>query len=754
MKSHRSLSTTRSYQNAILSLLIVAGSLTIAAGITLLFLQSIHHTSEQQFEDLRTQLLRPSQWESVVVHSNGANLTPSVHSCHHHSCFDVYRCGRTHHSHITVYVYPMAHYIDEDEVEINPISKEFLEIVEAVVNSRYYTSDPRDACVFFPTIDMLNENNLRKDMIGRALSGLKYWNEGSNHLLFNFLPGSAPHFVPRLGVERGKALVAGAGFSSHTYRRNFDISLPVFNPAYNDRPITKNTIEDRPWYFVSSQVNIHREYYDELLAQVPQDPMQRDLLLLHLCSESVLQRLQRRDTVASAASGAGNAVTFSKLQYRCRGEQVFPYPQVLEESQFCLVSRGGRLGQAVLYDALRAGCVPVVVADTLVLPLSQVLDWRVASVQLYEDDLPELLTLLKRDVSSDRLRQLQRQVVWLYSRYFSSVGKLAVTALDLLNERVFPLQRRPRHLWIRDPLTLPSDNPLFLPLTAPASEGFTAVVLTYDRLDSLQQVIQTLSRVPSCKKVLVVWNNQKKDPPATLSVGSLPVEVVRPPENRLSNRFFPYNEITTQAILSLDDDINMMTPDELEFGYQVWREFPDRLVGYPSRNVIWSNTSHSWKYDSEWTNEVSMVLTGAAFYHKYWSHVYTTELLPLLRDWVDQHMNCEDIAMNFLVANRTGKAPVKVTPRKKFKCSTCSAGDLSATEAHMLERSGVRGAGGGGGVRGAGSAKSAGDAGGVRGAGGVKGAGGVGSADGAGGVGGPGIGMCAMFGNKVMGLWR
>jgi len=23
-----------------------------------------------------------------------------------------------------------------------------------------------------------------------------------------------------------------------------------------------------------------------------------------------------------------------------------------------------------------------------------------------------------------------------------------------------------------------------------------------------------------------------------------------------------------------------------------------------------------WKYESEWTNEVSMVLTGAAFYHK------------------------------------------------------------------------------------------------------------------------------------------
>ena len=34
-------------------------------------------------------------------------------------------------------------------------------------------------------------------------------------------------------------------------------------------------------------------------------------------------------------------------------------------------------------------------------------------------------------------------------------------------------------------------------------------------------------------------------------------------------RFFPYDEIETECILALDDDIVMLTADELEFGYEV-----------------------------------------------------------------------------------------------------------------------------------------------------------------------------------------
>jgi len=60
------------------------------------------------------------------------------------------------------------------------------------------------------------------------------------------------------------------------------------------------------------------------------------------------------------------------------------------------------------------------------------------------------------------------------------------------------------------------------------------------------------------------------------------------------------------------------------------------------------------KYVSEWISNISMVLTGVSFYHKYYHFLFTSALPDGIKDWIDGHMNCEDIAMNFLIANSTG----------------------------------------------------------------------------------------------------
>lgn len=80
-----------------------------------------------------------------------------------------------------------------------------------------------------------------------------------------------------------------------------------------------------------------------------------------------------------------------------------------------------------------------------------------------------------------------------------------------------------------------------------------------------------------------------------------------------------------------------------------------------------------------------MVLTGAAFFHKYYTFLYTHWLPQAVRDKVDEYMNCEDIAMNFLVSHMTRQPPVKVTSRWTFRCPVCPI-SLSEDDTHFQER--------------------------------------------------------------------
>lgn len=602
----------------------------------------------------------------IVLTENSPVSSPTNEKCGFYNCLNVYRCGRLHPYTLSVYVYPLTRYLgSRGELLLNPISKEYHDILVAIIESPYYTSDPEKACLLVPDIDTLNQNGLNLQVVGQALSSLPYWNGGENHLLFNMLPGTLPNYSTVLEVPRGNSLLAGGGFSSLTYRREFDVSIPVFNPLLADTDLEQRSDDSlRKWFVVVSQTNIHHEFKQDFLAIADEHP---ELLVLDHC----------------------NGHLSKNYSCRCHGDEVYPYPTVLQDSIFCVVVRGARLGQTTLLDAMMAGCIPVVVADLYVLPFSEVLDWKRAAVLIYEDEIPDMMYILK-GFSDERISEMRGQVHYLWKQYFSTTTAIATTTLNILNDRIFPHTARSYEDWNDPPAKRGPRTPLFLPTIAPKSQGFTAVILTYDRLESLFQVMQNVVKAPSLAKVLVVWNNQNKPPPQASIWPKIdkPLKVVQKRENKLSNRFFPYDEIETEAILAIDDDIVMLTADELEFGFEVWREFPDRIVGFPSRVHLWDNGTHQWKYQSEWTNEVSMVLTGVAFYHKFWSYMYTTGMPKSIKTWVDDHMNCEDIAMNFLVTNMTGKAPIKVAPRKKFKCPECTNTEmLSSDLSHMMERS-------------------------------------------------------------------
>ncbi|KAG5883053.1 hypothetical protein JTB14_010441 [Gonioctena quinquepunctata] len=217
-------------------------------------------------------------------------------------------------------------------------------------------------------------------------------------------------------------------------------------------------------------------------------------------------------------------------------------------------------------------------------------------------------------------------------------------------------------------------------------EQFTVLLLTYEREQVLLDSITRLRGLPYLNSVVVVWNSPRP-PSAELrwpDIGA-PIHIVKAARNSLNNRFLPLDNLKTEAILSVDDDAHLRH-DEILFGFRVWREHRDRIVGFPGRYHAWDlNTKTSWLYNSNYSCELSMVLTGAAFLHRHYLHLYWKWLPQAIRDKVDEYMNCEDIAMNFLVSHVTRKPPVKVTSRWTFRCPGCPQ-SLSEDDTHFQER--------------------------------------------------------------------
>ncbi|EDW09843.1 exostosin-2 [Drosophila mojavensis] len=610
---------------------------------------SISHTREV--------LLRPD------TEYRGRNV-----NCTFWDCLNIYKCE---HDTLKVYIYPLQEFLDEKTDKVaSTLSSEYFQILEAVHKSRYYTSNPNEACLFLPSLDLLNQDVFDKHLAGPALASLNFWDRGENHLIFNMLPGSAPNYNTILDVNIDNAIVLGGGFDSWTYRPGFDVSIPVWSPlVHQTNLLPAHAAAHRKYLLVSAQLNLFPQNLRTLTDLTLTAKSADQILMLGLCDN---KDLKSRCTLTKA------------------NPKRWEYPRVLGRGKFCFLGRSLRIGQPDLIEIMSQGCIPVIAIDNYVLPFEDVIDWSLTSVRVRESELHSVMRKLEA-ISNVKVVEMQKQVQWLYSNYFKDLKTITITALEILESRIFPLLARSSRQWnVVKRNSRSTFNPLFLTTLAPKSQGFTAVILTYDRVESLFLLIQKLAVVPSLQSILVIWNNQKKMPPhlSTFPTISKPLKIIQTRENKLSNRFYPYPEIETEAILTIDDDIIMLTSDELDFGYEVWREFPDHIVGFPSRIHVWDNETMRWHYESEWTNQISMVLTGAAFHHKYWSHMYTYAMPGDIKHWVDDHMNCEDIAMNFLVANITNNPPIKVTPRKKFKCPECTNTEmLSADLNHMRERS-------------------------------------------------------------------
>ena len=214
-------------------------------------------------------------------------------------------------------------------------------------------------------------------------------------------------------------------------------------------------------------------------------------------------------------------------------------------------------------------------------------------------------------------------------------------------------------------------------------DNYTIVLLSYTpRLAMLRGAVRHYSRCPSAANVVVVWNS---GPPPDLALlpSAVPIRVRVEETNSLNNRFRPDPEITTRAVLSIDDDIRIPCKD-IEEAFAAWRLAPEVMHGFFPRLIDGDQdlVFRGEKYVLE-KGQYNAVLTGAAFLdHSSAFSAYWADAVAPARKAVDDVFNGEDMLMNFVVSNASGASSEKqavqfIRPSRRFDISKFSRVGIS-----------------------------------------------------------------------------
>ncbi|XP_023687908.2 exostosin-1c [Paramormyrops kingsleyae] len=590
-----------------------------------------------------------------------SSIYKDVH-CRMETCFDFARChGR---DGFRVYVYPSE--------RSERVSESYRKILTSITESRYYTGDPREACLFVLGIDTLDRDQLSAQYVpdvDERIRGYPLWNDGRNHLIFNLYSGTWPNYTEELGFRVGQAMLAKASLNVEHFRPGFDVSIPLFS---KDHPQKGG---ERGW-LVRNTVPPRRKYLLMFKGK-------RYLTGIGSDTRNALHHIHNGKDIVSLTTCRHGKDWEKHKDARCDHDNLeyekYDYQELLHNSTFCLVPRGRRLGSFRFLESLQAACIPVLLSNGWELPFSDVIQWNQAVIEGDERLLLQVPSTV-RALDDERVLAMRQQTQMLWDAYFSSVDKIVLTTLEIIKDRVFSHISRSKLMWNSLPgglLVLPEYSThlahfpfYYLSQGMNPGQEFTAVIHAVSPLVSQSQPIMRLLQVVSkskyCSQIIILWNCEKPPPPRS-KWPPMPVPLtVMDGRRKTTSRFLPHVAIETDAVLSLDEDAVLLT-SEVNFAFLVWLSFPERIVGYPPRSHFWDASKQLWGYTSKWTNEYSMVLTGAAFYHRYYHYLFSQYLPPSLRALVDHTSNCDDILMNFLVSAVTHLPPIKVAQRKQHR---------------------------------------------------------------------------------------
>lgn len=108
----------------------------------------------------------------------------------------------------------------------------------------------------------------------------------------------------------------------------------------------------------------------------------------------------------------------------------YDYETLLQNSTFCLVPRGRRLGSFRFLEALQAGCIPVLLSNSWALPFQSKIDWSQAVIWADERLLLQVPDII-RSITPSQIFALRQQSQILWERYLSSIEKIVFTTFEV-----------------------------------------------------------------------------------------------------------------------------------------------------------------------------------------------------------------------------------------------------------------------------------------------------------------------------------
>ncbi|GAB4837668.1 hypothetical protein Ancab_002519 [Ancistrocladus abbreviatus] len=245
-----------------------------------------------------------------------------------------------------------------------------------------------------------------------------------------------------------------------------------------------------------------------------------------------------------------------------------------------------------------------------------------------------------------------------------------------------------------DPRSLPDPRSL-------RSDQLTVLINGYSesRIPLLRSIAATYAAASFISSILILWGNHST-PYQTLSqlsynLSSLysagaSITLLPQKTSSLNSRFLPHPAIKTRAVLVCDDDIEP-DPKSLEFAFRVWQSNPDRIIGFFARSHDLDLARKTWIYTVH-PDKYSIILTKFMILKTNYLFSYTCGSdgggeRAEMRNVVDEMRNCEDILMNFVVADETGEGPVMVgaervrdwgDPRNEARVALGEAAEVAA----------------------------------------------------------------------------